>query len=244
MATRMIKLAEALAKQWMPGFRQGPKNRRAWEHPQDLVRLLDERPGDYSAAGQMKAKTMAWLHDVLEDGVAEDGRRIVEADLRNYSFDYVEAPDGGLLVPEVIPDGACLSPEVIEGVVQLTHKAGHTKDEYYQTLAGIDYIPKLVKCVDRVCNLREGAETFKPARWTRYVADTRKYVLPLTSALSKDTDKWLHALLCDAMALRPSSPFSDSLPLGSLSPARWPTGTSARSSQSSTPGSGQAMSRS
>lgn len=199
----MLALAESLAKQWMPGFREGPRRRPAWEHPADLVRVLDQRPGDFSVAGQVKAKAMAWLHDVLEDGKI-DGQPVTVEDLQRHSYVMVAHPEGGFVLPEIIADDACLPPEVIEGVLQLTHKPGASKEDYYKTLAGIDYLPKLVKCVDRVCNLHEGAETFKPARWARYVRETQTYILPLADSLNKDTARWLRTLLLDAMALRPS----------------------------------------
>lgn len=200
----MLTLAETLAKKWMVGYRQGSPPRRAWEHPADLVRLLEERPGNFSSAGQVKAKAIAWLHDVLEDGLSEEGEPVGESDLLRYSYALVPYPDGKEGPPSEIPDDACLPPEVVRGVIQLTHRRGETKEDYYRTLSGIDYLPKLVKCVDRVCNLREGSKTFKPARWTRYVNETATYIVPLTASLNQDTSKWLRTLLLDAMALRPS----------------------------------------
>lgn len=179
---KMVVQAEALAKRWMPGYRQGKPGdtlRKAWEHPQDLVRLLDERPGEFSEAGQAAAKAMAWLHDLLEDGKKEDGSVVTPEDLEQY-------------VPE----------RIVEGVIQLTHQEGHSKLDYYKTLREIDYFPKLVKCVDRICNLREGASSFTDKRWTRYTEETRLYILPLAQDLREETAEWLTRLLNEALAVR------------------------------------------
>ena len=86
--------------------------------------------------------------------------------------------------------------------MQLTHPEGITKIAYYETLKNINYLPKLVKCVDRICNLREGAEVFKQHRWERYVGETKLYILPLAQDLNEETAVWLTRLLHDAMALR------------------------------------------
>lgn len=197
MRHRLISQAEALARRWMPGDRQGKpgvKARKAWEHPADLVALLEERPGEFSEAGQIKAIAIAWMHDLIEDGRKEDGSRVTASDLEGLVVGYED--------PRADP---YLDPMIVEGVIQLTHPEGLTKIAYYETLAAIDYIPKLVKCVDRICNLREGADVFKPARWDRYVHETRTYILPLAQALREETAEWLTKHLHDAMALRVSS---------------------------------------
>ena len=195
-AHRLVLQAEALAKQLMTGYRHGRPGtapRRAWEHPADLVALLAERPGEFSEAGQVKAMAMAWLHDVIEDGRKEDGRRFTANDLRS------------LVVGHDVPGREpYLDNSVVDGVVQLTHAEGTSKVSYYETLKDIDYIPKLVKCVDRICNLREGVNVFSPLRWDRYVLETRKYVLPLTNDLREETAGWLSDGLLAAMELRPA----------------------------------------
>jgi (p)ppGpp synthase/HD superfamily hydrolase len=179
--SEQVTQAEALAKRWMPGFRQtipGQAARRSWEHPQDLVKLLAERPGEFSEAGQMKAVCIAWMHDLLEDGIKEDGKRVTKNDLID-EFDL----------------------SVVRGVQELTHVDGTPKYRYLENLGKIEYIYKLVKCVDRICNLREGRQVFKPARWARYVGETQQYILPLTDPLRDGTNEWLKKLLLEAMAL-------------------------------------------
>ena len=174
-----LERAERLARQWMPGFRQaqpGQEPRPSWEHPHDLVKLLAERPGDFSEAGQKMAICIAWMHDLLEDGVKEDGTPVTVSDL---------GPD--------------FDPRILDGVEQLTHPKGIDKLGYYRLLKDIDYLPRMVKCVDRICNLREGKLTFKPRRWERYVFETEQYILPLTEALRDETRDWLAQLLREAM---------------------------------------------
>lgn len=195
----MINAAEAITKRWMAGHREGPKGqkpRMAWEHPADLVRLLGERPGEFSEAGQIQAMTIAWLHDLIEDGRKENGTRVTIEDLAKVPRQPTDP---------LAPHFGVFSETVLESVVQLTHVHGTTKIDYYRQLQDIPMIPKLVKCVDRICNLREGRATFKQLRWERYVSETEQYILPLAQALREETAEWLTRLLRNAMAL-PASP--------------------------------------
>lgn len=196
--SRSVKLAEVLAKKWMTGFRESKPRaprRFAWEHPEDLVTLLAGRPGEFSHAGMIHAMSIAWLHDVLEDGRKPNGARVTVDDLMPY---VIRIDD-----PLKTPIGAALSPSVIEGVVELTHQEGQSKIDYYKTLPEIGYQSQLVKCVDRICNLREGAANFKNERWARYVRETRTYILPLTESFLDPTASWLREHLTHAMAVRP-----------------------------------------
>ena len=195
----MVEQAEVLAKRWMPGLRQNATvtdPRKAWEHPQDLVRLLAERPGEFSEAGQKLAVAIAWLHDVLEDGVKENGNRVMPDDFKPFLINHDN--------PVATPIGAALDPRVLEGVLQLTHREGQPKTTYYESLKDIGYIPKLVKCVDRICNLREGVDWFSDARWARYSQETRDFILPLAPSLRDETAEWLTRLLNEALDARGS----------------------------------------
>jgi (p)ppGpp synthase/HD superfamily hydrolase len=145
------------------------------------VRLLSERRGDYSEAEQLMAVAMAWTHDLIEDGVKPDGSRVTAGDLRAHPFDV----------------------RIIQGVIQLTNPHGVSKTRYYETLKNIDYLAKLVKCVDHICNLREGKDIFEPARWKQYVEETRTYIRPLAQTLRDETRDWLWLEMDRAMAARP-----------------------------------------
>lgn len=174
----MLK-SEELARRWMPGFRQS-SNRRAWEHPEDLVTLLGERP-------RVKTATLlhvCWLHDIIEDGQKEDGKAVTQQDLFNEGFNF----------------------EVVTSVRALTHQKNEDKPAYLARLrdSSPGYTVRVVKSLDRICNLREGAPTFKGARWSRYVQETQDYILPLTDALPFDEKDWLRTHLLNAIALRPA----------------------------------------
>lgn len=172
----MIK-SEELARRWMPGHRQH-STRLAWEHPQDLVTLLNEYP-------RMKTATIVhvcWLHDIIEDGQKEDGSPVTSEDLVNEGFNL----------------------DVVASVVSLTHRKDEDKPTYLARLRDNfpGYTVRVVKSLDRICNLREGAPMFKNVRWARYVNETRDYILPLTDTLPIDQRAWLRERLELAMNLR------------------------------------------
>jgi (p)ppGpp synthase/HD superfamily hydrolase len=175
----MINKAKELAQQWMRGHREGPGNRHAWEHPQDVVALLQEMPGYFDIRNHLAQ--VAWLHDVIEDGRKSLGDRVVIKDL----FD------------------AGVSIMVANDVLTLSHAPTVPRNEYLAGLSGANDVVKIIKCLDRVCNLREGAPTFKNKRWIRYVGETCLFIHPLTEKLEPETREWLSAQLLQATQLRP-----------------------------------------
>lgn len=144
----------------MPGRRHGAPGRparKAWEHPQDLVVLLTEVAADDADYKHMV--TLAWLHDIIEDGRGEDGRAIRAEDLRAEGF----------------------SERVIADVVLLSHDPSEPKGDYFDRIAyKSNRSVKIVKTIDRICNLREGVGVFKDARWKRYVEESFRHVRFLT----------------------------------------------------------------
>ena len=187
----MIQIAENLARRWMPGRRQGPAKRFAWEHPQDLVQVLTtEMPVEVTPAEQEHRIAIAWLHDILEDGRKEDGREVTMHDL----FDAA--------IPE----------EVVEEVLAMTQAKFLNRDgeivqepklKYLERLKEKSVQAKVVKCVDRICNLREGRTTFKDRRWIRYVGETYYFIFPLTEDLPEGAERvWLQAELVKAVQAR------------------------------------------
>lgn len=213
----MMEKAQRIAREWMPGMRQGPDHRPAWKHPEDLTLLLVELLGGepaptahdhgppryvnegtdlrdlehlqdasefYLARDQWReVMAVAWLHDIIEDGVRENGKHVTADDLR----------------AERIPEA------VIEGVVWLSHQEGEPKHAYLTRV--LDAPPKirLVKLVDRICNLREGKESFKDARWARYVQETAEFITPLLVNLGEFAylEPLLKGMLVSAVAGRP-----------------------------------------
>ncbi len=182
--TRELEKAEELARRWMPGWRQGrpgDPERRAAEHPADLVRLfVEEFPGKVSA-GML---VVAWLHDIIEDGVKEDRCHVTKEDL------HAEGIRGN----------------VVGDILALSKGNNETKMAY---LARLKDAPtagprvRLVKCVDRICNLREGQILFKDKRWARYVGETYYFILPLTEGLDSYEGEWLREKLIEAASARP-----------------------------------------
>jgi (p)ppGpp synthase/HD superfamily hydrolase len=175
-----MRKSEELARRWMPGFRHGPSKRSAWEHPRDLVILLGELPGVRTALVTERLVDVAWMHDLLEDGRKEDGSRVTQLDLFQENFGYY----------------------VVTDVVALTAKDGEEKPTYLKRLAAASRFAKIVKCVDRICNLREGASVFKPARWERYVDETTSYLIPLAEGIGGEEGPWLKEKLVESLALR------------------------------------------
>lgn len=178
----MIEKAEQLARRWMPGLRQGPAKRKAWEHPQDLVNLLTKEMDfiETPAEEQERRIAVAWLHDILEDGKKEGGSSVVVADLE----------------AEGVPT------EVIDDVLYLTAMGNKPKSEYLASLKHASTRAKLVKCVDRICNLREGKDAFKTKRWIRYVGETYYFIFPLAEELSTLERNFLRIELIKAVEAR------------------------------------------
>lgn len=208
--SQLVEHASELAKRWMHGARQG-SGRAAWEHPQDLVRTLRNlheqvsraihcesclseghfSPCDECLAEQKlldrdydHAQAVAWLHDVIEDGrTSSEGKRVTREDLSDNK----------------------MSDRVVAEIVHLSQRPDESKIEYLtRFLKGVrtHAIPPsaaLVKIVDRVCNLREGAGVFKYERWTRVVGETREFIYPLLEFVSRHEKEILEKYLDSAI---------------------------------------------
>ena len=173
----------------MTGFRKsippGGCPRSAWAHPQDLVRVIQEElvtcTSDKVVLDYLVR--VAWLHDILEDGWKSEGVRVTEEDLWESDVDS----------------------QVIQDVVAISRKQGEEKNAY---LARLIYAPmrvRLLKCIDRTCNLREAPKK-DAAWWDMYSDSTRRYILPLARSLSSSEgwDIWANSILEHALTLRPS----------------------------------------
>jgi (p)ppGpp synthase/HD superfamily hydrolase len=189
-----MRKSEELARRWMPGTRQGPGNRAAWEHPQDLVNLLLEMRGSFTVSLSNglnevlsdepfdRMRDIAWMHDLYEDGKKEDGSKVTAEDLRVEGFGV----------------------RVTNGVSMLSQSENEEKVQYLAGLTSkLDEETAIVKCVDRICNLREGKASFKDKRWARYINETQAYILPLLNLIRQPFKDWLKQHLLSAMAARP-----------------------------------------
>ena len=144
--------------------------REAWRHPEDVVKLVDEfyqdkdriRP-DYISL----LKTIAWLHDILEDGLKE---------VRHANVDGVDS----VRVSDL--EEAGFEENVIMNVKLLTRERGETKRQYLFMLGQSDREKaKIVKVLDRVANLREGKETMSDQWLKEYRRETLLYIVPWTT---------------------------------------------------------------
>jgi (p)ppGpp synthase/HD superfamily hydrolase len=179
-----VQIAKGLAQGWMRGMRQGrpgDPHRPCWQHPEDLVRLLvEEYPGKISD-GML---TVAWLHDIVEDGRKDDGHAVSFEDLRRED----------------------IRASYVNDIATLTKGPDESKLSYLSRLRNAPISSprvRIVKCVDRICNLREGHLLFKDSRWSRYVGETYYFLLPLTEQVGGYEGEWLREKLCEAAALRP-----------------------------------------
>lgn len=176
----MLRVADNMIRSWMPGTRDG-SDRPAWKHPQDVVKMLTLAPGRTCAPHQDEAShllTVAMLHDILEDGVKENGDRAGVDDLRGF------------------PD------DVVADIVALTRGVGEPKLAYLARLPAASARVAEVKCADRLCNLIEGRKAFSNKRWIKYLGETYLYILPLTERVEQLTGAWLAREILKACASR------------------------------------------
>lgn len=68
---------------------------------------------------------------------------------------------------------------------------------YYETIAHAPLIVRVVKCADRYDNLRSMPHLDQPARLTRYIHETRRYLLPMAQISSPELYQALKEI-CDS----------------------------------------------
>jgi (p)ppGpp synthase/HD superfamily hydrolase len=178
MSIEMTEKAAELARRWMIGYRKNTM-REAWKHPLDLIELLHEMPGPWAEVDQMPfMETVAWLHDLLEDGIKEDGERVDVDCLRAAGF----------------------VDEVISSVELLTRRDNEEKSDYFHKIQGAPEVVLVIKALDRIANLREGLVTYTSIEWlTRYVRQTEMWVLPFVRRLPLPHGPWLERNLNEIM---------------------------------------------
>jgi (p)ppGpp synthase/HD superfamily hydrolase len=182
-----LELARELAQRWMPGNRQskpGIPTREAWRHPEDIVKMIDWWAPESSTPFVNHMKCVAWLHDIIEDGRREDGSIISSTDL---------------LVTGVHID-------IISDVLHLTQGVDEDKALALERVSKAPLSARIVKCFDRICNLKEGSKTFKTGRWNRYIVQTREYIIPLAESVDQELEcEWFVPEMEAAILLRPTT---------------------------------------
>lgn len=133
-------------------WRDGRDNAPYITHPLRVALILAEEAG----RTESDLLAVALLHDVLEDTDVEmaDMRDRMGADITN----AVE-----LLTKEEVPSGGKAARDVA----------------YYAGIINGGELVRLVKCADRVDNLRGMKQLNDPQRWAKYVKETREHILPI-----------------------------------------------------------------
>lgn len=157
----IVNIAKKIAIREMKGHRNG-SYRPSWRHPEDVVELVRKVPGPFNENSRRYLEAVAWLHDVLEDTNVTPEELIAEG------------------IPE----------HVVEGVIALTKRKGLSTEVYYWILNRRSDLVKIVKCCDRIANLREGKNVFEARRWERYVQETEGFVWPLTFDVGLPWAEW------------------------------------------------------
>lgn len=179
-----VDRAKALAVRWLRGVRDG-SDRPSWKHPEDIVELLRQLPGvrpDLETQTYLEA--VAWGHDLLEDGVREDGGKVTYNDLVDAGLPY----------------------EVVVAIHLLSKEPWMTEAWYARQVTGAPDLVRIIKCCDRIANLTEGAPVFDARRWSNYVRETESWILPMAEGLANPYGPWLAKTLRERIALRPVRP--------------------------------------
>ncbi len=182
--TATIKLASELAKQFMTGTRK-KSSQPAWTHPEAVAGLVTEvllqaevfheHENWYFVKDMI---VLAWLHDIIEDGIKEDGSRVTSTDL----------------VMAGIPLVICGC------VAEITHlEAKETKEEYLKRLLGSGTIVKTVKVLDRIATLKEGKAVLGSVWAKQYAQKTEKGVMPLAKSIHGKLGMELSKRLAEAI---------------------------------------------
>lgn len=162
----------------MPGYRNDGVTPN-WKHPVDVANIFEEMINQvgFEISPPYNYEDFiltALLHDIYEDGVDENNQRITNYTLSNLGINKY----------------------VINSVYYLT-KADST---HFGNFGLIDYFFDLgengtlaatvIKCCDRIANLRDAVHTFKPHRLARYKWETKIMVIPLAKLVGEANKAW------------------------------------------------------
>lgn len=164
--------AEKLIRENMKGTRNDEKT-PAWQHPIDVMIVAREMTVSCGEHMYMEEiETVALLHDIIEDS-------------------------------EVTPQQLCsqFGQDIANAVLRLTKTPGcrfgtpELVDYFYKIINSNDgkvaEIAKIVKCCDRIANLREAHGVFEPYRLERYIFETKMFVIPIAMSVEPQWGNWL-----------------------------------------------------
>lgn len=151
---------------------QAPRDggERYFEHPRDVAMLLIER-----GFRDKETVTDALLHDTIED--TNTPPQVIVNLFGHDTWEHL------FLLSKVIP---VFDP--VTGQVSGVYKK--TAEEYKVGLMGAPLTVRIVKCADRVINLRD-MKAWERDRQLRYASETEALHVPLAAA----TDPWFEAEL-------------------------------------------------
>lgn len=179
----------------MPGLRNDGVT-PSWHHPMEVLDIFDRmvrKTEAYGGEDLIHAMKMTCiLHDILEDGKMEgrDFNAQDLADLIGYNFGR---------------QGPVFENMTYHAVVALT-KTGNTSFgtmgliEYFTEQIAGDNIAIIVKCCDRIANLRTAEKDFTPYRLDRYKWETKMLVIPMLEN-AFGYEKWVDWLRNDLTEL-------------------------------------------
>ena len=207
------KEAEELVRREMTGTRNDGKT-PAWQHPIDVrnvVRELMKRCGDYDK----ECANPKDLPDIVLDDGAVVGVPYEELDPFDAGSCSDELIETAALLHDVYEDTSVNHDEIIEQfgynvhyiIGRLTKPEGcrfgtPALVQYFHNFLGTEYgsqhasgaagtVARIVKCCDRIANLREAAGVFKPYRLERYRFETKMFVIPIASLIEDPWGVWL-----------------------------------------------------
>lgn len=160
----------------MTGTRNDGKT-PAWQHPIDVMNVVGElmqQCGDHESREDLEV--VALLHDIIEDTPIEFG----ELD-EQYGWGIAKAVS--LLTK---PDGCRFGTPAL---VTYFHRLMDDTSEKAADIA------RIVKCCDRIANLREAVGVFKPYRLERYKFETKMFVIPIAMKIPDPWGPWLKSEL-------------------------------------------------
>lgn len=167
----MYKKAEALVRSKMTDVRNDGKT-PSWQHPLDVVGVVREvlstvHPQSHSYEVE-RMEVVALLHDIVEDSD-------VTLNEVNKEFSWDVRCD----VMYLTKSDTCRfgTPELVEYFHRLMTQASPEC--------------RIVKCCDRIANLREVEGVFKPYRLERYKFETKMFVIPIAMTLPEALSKRL-----------------------------------------------------
>ena len=160
-----LVVCKGLAQKYMPGTRDG-SDRPSWKHAEDVAQAV-ARLESLHPEGWSFWVSVAWLHDLLEDGEGLDQARLSQ-DLEASGIISGRAAE-------------------LARMVQILSKEKGEGAEYFQRIAQCGHWQlSLVKVLDRLANLREGRGVFTKKRWRAYVKETEENIVPLLANVEKE----------------------------------------------------------